>query len=154
MCLAAYVHVLRVEYLAVACAQRSAILWHSGSDEMLKAPWGSRVHRVIGLTSDAIAVKCKLRNISESGMCLCFLSSLRVLGGLIDSRQHHCFAGFGFSLSPLQMLEKLGSNHGFLGMDRKPHSFPLSLCCVIRLWNDGIMVHCAHFQLPCVLAQL
>lgn len=80
--------------------------------------------------------------------------SLCVLGELIHSRQHHCFPRCSSSSALLQMLEKLGSNHSFLGMDRKPHSFPLSLCCVIQLWNDRIMVHCAHFQLPWVLAHI
>lgn len=80
---------------------------------------------------------------------------LGLVGELIDNRQHiHCLPRCSFSSALLQMLGKLRSDHGCLGMDRKPHSFPLSLCCVIRLWNDRIMVHCAHFKLPWVLAHL
>lgn len=49
---------------------------------------------------------------------------------------------------------ELGSKYSFLGMDRKPQSFSLAVCCVIPLWNDGIIACCAHFKLPRVLTHI
>lgn len=60
----------------------------------------------------------------------------------------------GVCFSRLQMLGKLGSKYSFLGMDRKPQSFSLAVCCVIQLWNDGIIARCAHFKLPRVLTHI
>lgn len=45
---------------------------------------------------------------------------------------------------------KTGIQLRLLGTNRKPRSFPLtllSLSCVIQLWNDHIMVGCAHVKL-------
>lgn len=39
-------------------------------------------------------------------------------------------------------------------MDRKPQSFSLTVCCVIQLWNDGIIARSAHFKLPRVLTHI
>lgn len=60
----------------------------------------------------------------------------------------------GVCFSRLQMLGKLGSKYSFLGMDRKPQSFSLAVCCVIQLWNDGIIARSAHFKLPRVLTHI
>lgn len=54
----------------------------------------------------------------------------------------------GVSFSRLQMLGKLGSEYSFLGTDRKPQSFSLAVCCVIPLWNDGVIARSALFKLP------
>lgn len=86
-------------------------------------------------------------------MCVCFLFSLSVEGG--GRRAAGSAVVFlGVCFSRLQMLGKLGSKYGFLGMDRKPQSFSLTVCCVIPLWNDGIIACCAHFKLPRVLTHI
>lgn len=52
-------------------------------DEMLKAPLGSRAHRVIGFTGVRLLCHCgrrELREIGESDICVCFLSSSVIRG--------------------------------------------------------------------------
>jgi len=115
-------------------------------DEMLKASWGCRVHRVIRFTgvhypSTVVNVNCERL---EKAKCVCCILIL-LCPGRIDSRQHIHYLP-SFSVTLWQMLGKLKSCHSCLGMDRKPHS-SLSLCCVIQLWNDCIMVCSARFTL-------
>lgn len=83
-----------------------------------------------------------------------FLSFLpSVLGG--GWRAAGCAVVFlGVCFSRLHTLGKLGSKYSFSGMDRKPQSFSLTVCCVIQLWNDGIIARSAHFKLPRVLTHI
>lgn len=81
-------------------------------------------------------------------VCVCVLSFfLSVPGG-----------GRLFSLVSVSLgcrcLENSDLSAAFWGMDRKPQSFSLAVCCVIQLWNDGIIARSAHFKLSRVLTHI
>lgn len=141
MCVLLHMCVLWGQYLAVACAQRSAMLWQEM--KCWKPPgvagctgWsGSPV-----FTCSATVVNVNWERLEKVERVHAFF--LPLCSGRVDTQQTAPLFSYRCSSSSalLQMLGKLGSNHGFLGMDRKPHSFPLSLSLSVASFSSGMIV--------------
>lgn len=130
------------QYLAVACARKSA----RPRDE-LKAPWGSRVRKVIGFTCPATVVSVTEKHLWMWKKNVCKFLSFSVLGELTESRQHHCLIKCSVSLALLENWDPTTAFWEWTGNPIHPPLLsPPTLYCVIQLWNDRIMVRCAHFK--------
>lgn len=66
------------EYLAAACAMKSAVCWHWWADAILKAPWGNRAHRVIRLNGVHLCGLFQPRTFRECACAFFFPSMFRV----------------------------------------------------------------------------
>lgn len=130
------------EYLAAACAMKSAVRWHWWADTILKAPRGNRAHRVIRLNGVHLCGLFQPRTFRECACAFFFPSLFRV--GVAGQQAAPLFSSVSASLG-CRCLENWDLSTAFWEWTGNPnHSLSQSVasfCCGMM-----VLLHAVHIS--------